>query len=255
MTGRVMHKRMFPKINAFHYGIYYLALPLDRLNDMPIARNRFAPMSFFDEDHGAKDGSDLQDWATHILAENGLLDFDGTITLLAMPRIFGYVFNPISYWLCHDRNGQLIAYLCEVNNTFGETHTYICAHEDYKPIDERDVLKARKVFHVSPFIKREGHYDFRLEFRNNNFGSWIDYYNADDKKQLITALTGNFIPMTHKTARSLFWSHPLVTIKAITMIHWQAARLLVKRISYISKPKQAISRISTTKDNKKTNAQ
>ena len=244
--GRVMHTRLFPKQNKFTYGIYYLALPLSQLDNLPIARNRFAPLSFYDRDHGACDGSNIKEWARNILTTHGLKSIDGDINIICMPRIFGYVFNPVSFWLCQDKSGVTRAILCEVHNTFGERHTYLCAHKDQRPITEKDKLTGQKLFHVSPFLKREGHYTFRFDLRDNKFRTWIDFYDAEHKKQLITSLIGTCEPMTLQTLRKAFWHYPLITFKAITLIHWQALKLISKGIQYISRPPQKPEHTSNT---------
>jgi len=147
LTGKVMHGRLFPKRNNFTYGIYYLTIPLSKLGNLQIAHNRFAPLSFYDRDHGNCDGSDLESWARTILNDHNLDKANGDITLICMPRIFGYVFNPVSFWLCHDKKKNLRAVLCEVHNTFGERHTYICSHKDQRPITEKD-CKGRKIWRL-----------------------------------------------------------------------------------------------------------
>jgi len=238
MFGKVMHARLFPKVNKFLYGIYYIALPLSQLQDLPIAYNRFAPIGFYDKDHGACDGSDLQRWARDILSDYGLDKIDGEIVLMCMPRIFGYVFNPVSFWLCHDRDNVLRAVICEVHNTFGERHSYLCAYPDQREIKHGDVMEGDKLFHVSPFLKREGHYSFRFDISDNKFSAFIDFYNGEGKKQLVTSLGGQFETMSRQTIRKAAWSYPLVTFKAIMLIHWQAVKLIAKGIRYISKPRQ-----------------
>jgi len=242
--GKVMHGRLFPKKNHFQYGIYYLSLPLKSLDNLPIARNRFAVLSFYDRDHGARDGSDLEKWARQILQGRGINEADGEITLMCMPRIFGYVFNPVSFWLCHDKEGTLRAVICEVHNTFGECHSYVCAHSDHRQILHDDVLRGEKVFHVSPFLEREGHYDFRFDCRDGKFGAWIDFYDAQGRKQLVTSLNGKREAMDSTSLRKAFWCYPLVTFKAIYLIHWQALKLVFKGIRYISKPVQKETRVS-----------
>lgn len=244
--GKVMHGRLFPKRNNFTYGIYYLAFPLSQIKNLPIAYNRFASLSFFDRDHGLCDGSDLEKWARGILADYNIKETDGEVKLICMPRVLGYVFNPVSFWLCHDKEGKLRAVLCEVHNTFGERHTYLCAHDDHRPITHDDTLKGDKLFHVSPLLKREGHYEYRFDVRNNQFGVWIDFFDGEGNKQLVTSLFGKFEAMNTKTLRKAFWSYPLVTVKAITLIHWQALKLLIKGIKYISRPKQKPENISAT---------
>jgi len=214
--GRVMHGRLFPKKNYFSYGIYYLNLPLGRIKTWPVAYNRFAPLSFYDRDHGACDGSSLEDWARGILKDYGLNDVTEAITLVCMPRVLGYVFNPVSFWLCRDKEGHLRAVICEVHNTFGERHSYICAHDDQRVIAPQDILEAEKIFHVSPLLKRDGHYTFRFDVQQDTFGVWIDFYDADGAKQLVTSLVGQFKDMNKMALRRAFWRYPLVTVKAVS---------------------------------------
>jgi len=236
--GKVMHGRLFPKRNSFTYGIYYLAFPLSQIKTLPIAYNHFAPLSFYDRDHGHCDGSDLEKWARGIFINYGIKEADGEIKLICMPRVLGYTFNPVSFWLCHDAKGNLRTVLCEVHNTFGERHTYLCAHDDHRPIAHDDILKGDKLFHVSPLLQREGHYEFRFDTRDDKFGVWIDFFDGEGKKKLVTSLIGNLEPMNSSTLRKAFWAYPLVTFKAITLIHWQALKLLAKGIKYLSKPAQ-----------------
>lgn len=238
LFGTVMHGRLFPKRNNFTYGIYYIALPLSRLANIPIAYNRFAPMSFYDRDHGTCDGSNLENWARDILNAHNISEANGEITLICMPRILGYVFNPVSFWMCHDKASQVRAILCEVHNTFGERHTYICAHPDQSPIKKDTILEGQKVFHVSPFLKRKGHYNFRFEIAADHFGAWIDFFDAEGKKQLVTSIHGKLEELNAKTLRKAFWRYPLVTLKAIFLIHWQALKLVTKGIAYVPKPLQ-----------------
>jgi DUF1365 family protein len=256
LTGAVMHKRLLPKQHAFRYGIYYVALPLSKLSDMSLAYNRFAALSFFDKDHGPCDGSALDEWVRNILKQHHI-DVDGEITLVCMPRVLGYVFNPVSFWLCQDKQGQIRAVLCEVHNTFGERHTYLCVNEDRRPITGSNTLFAEKLFHVSPFLEREGHYQFKFDIHENqldgkglmnrtDFKVQIDYHNASGHKQLVTSLAGQLQPLTKASLRSAFWRYPLVTFKAVLMIHWHALKLILKRIKYIAKPKQKPLDISIT---------
>lgn len=239
-TTNVMHKRLFPKVNQFTYGVYYLALPL------PAAPLPSRLLSFRDKDHGARDGSDIQVWARTILMDYGLNETIDHITLITMPRVLGYVFNPVSFFLCLDRDKQLRAVICEVHNTFGEQHNYLCARADHAPISPEEWLETNKLFHVSPFLPREGSYKFRFALADNKLGIWIDYYDQAQNKQLLTSLTGTFTPLNASSLRAAFWSHPLVTLKVISLIHWQAIKLASKRIRYILKPVQRDETISST---------
>lgn len=246
LFGNVMHARLFPKENKFRYGIYYLSLPLSQLNEMPIAYNRYALLSFYNHDHGKCDGSTLEPWARKILSDYGIDKASGSITLVCMPRVIGYVFNPVSFWLCHDSEDNLRAVICEVHNTFGERHCYLCALPDQRPINEKDVLKGDKVFHVSPFLEREGHYKFRFDTRNNGFSAWIDFYDVKGNKKLITSLICKSETMNKSSLSKAFWLYPLVTLKAIFLIHWQALKIITKGIQYIPKPLQKKEKITTT---------
>lgn len=244
LFGKVMHKRLFPKVNAFNYQVYNFALPLAQLSNLPFAYNKPGAVSFYDRDHGHCDGSDLETWARGILADYKIESADGDITLICMPRIFGYVFNPVSFWLCHDQAGDVRAILCEVHNTFSEKHTYICAHKDQRKITKKETMTGQKVFHVSPFMKREGHYVFRFDTKPGQFGAWVDFYDVEGRQKLLTYIVGQLKPMTRSSLRRAFWGYPLMTLKAITLIHWQALRLIFRGIWYIRKPKQNQEKIS-----------
>lgn len=239
-TAKVMHKRFFPKENCFQYRVYYLVLPLPA----PSIKGLLA--SFHAKDVGRRDGSDPTSWIRNILADYHLEQKTKNIILVTMPRVLGYVFNPISFYFCLDENNLLRAVLCEVHNTFGEQHSYLCAHPEHKPITAQVWLEAEKIFHVSPFLNRCGRYKFRFDLQADKLSIWIDYYDAENKKQLITSLVGNFAPLTSQGLKKAFWQHPLVTLKAMMLIHWQALKLLFKGIRYIAKPMQLPNKITAT---------
>lgn len=241
-TAKVMHKRFFPKENAFCYGVYYLALPLPA----PAIPGFLA--GFCARDVGLRDGSDPTPWARSIFADYDLDDKIEHVFLVTMPRVLGYVFNPVSFYMGFDSDGLLRAVLCEVHNTFGEQHSYLCAHPDHAPITDDDWLEAKKIFHVSPFLERNGHYKFRFNFKGDKLGVWIDYYDSSGRKQLATSLTGNFSPLDRRSLNQAFWRHPLVALRAIYLIHWQALRLLAKGIRYIPKPEQKGDKVSATRN-------
>ena len=242
--GKVAHSRLFLKRNGFSYGIYYLAFSLADAAHLKIpfwiGVERRGLLSFFSADHGARDGTSLEGWARGLLQQFGFKAEVTDITLLTLPRVLGYVFNPVSFWLCRDLGCRLVAVLCEVNNTFGETHTYLCAHDDARPILPDDVLRAQKLFHVSPFLERAGHYDFRFADMPEKLGIWIDFYDADGRKKLQTSLVGRYSPLTRQNVARAFFLYPFVTFVSIIRIHWHALKLLAKGIKYIPKPKQNV---------------
>ena len=249
LTAKVMHKRTFPKVNQFTYSIYYLVLPLRTLVQLECLKiNRPGIISVQEKDYGARDGSSINDWATDILRENGLENVVENILFITMPRILGYGFNPVSFYLCLDKNGELRALISEVHNTFGESHSYLAAHEDQRPILKEDWLEAEKLFHVSPFLTRDGSYRFRIASQEDKLGIWIDYVNPDGKTQLLTTLNGKLSPLTRSNLWKHFFLHPLVTLKSILLIHWQALKLFRKGIRYLVKPKQRQETISLSRN-------
>ncbi|AJQ95026.1 DUF1365 domain-containing protein [Gynuella sunshinyii] len=253
LEATVGHRRLFPTENQFEYRIYYLVLPVSKLagqtNINGLAIDCFAPLSFYHRDHGRhQDRENLEDWANDILRAYELDRFITDITLITLPRVMGYTFNPVSFWICQDSNGQIRAVLNEVNNTFGESHTYLCAHEDNRPIKGSDWISAEKLFHVSPFLQRSGEYCFQFNISDHQLSIRINYRDADGKNQLLTSLAGNLMPMNRSNLHRMFWRYPLITAKAITLIHWQAIKLALKKIGFFSRPEQLPETLSSSKN-------
>jgi DUF1365 family protein len=249
--GEVMHRRHRPVGNAFTYRSLCLALPLAQIGDLPrlgLAHNRHALVSFFDRDHGERDGSALEPWLRRLLAAESVVA-DGEIVLYAFPRMLGYVFNPVSFWLCHDRHGQVRAVLCEVCNTFGECHNYLLAHPDNRPLVSGEPVACRKVFHVSPFCETKGGYRFRFHFGPDRWLARIDYHDAagesdvaDPEPLLETSVSGIAEPLSPSAVRGLLWRYRWFTVGVILRIHWQAVKLWVKRVPYVAKPAPPLQR-------------
>lgn len=242
-VGRVFHKRLRPAAHQFSYAVFFLRLPLSRLNELGnrwLSRDKFNLLSFMTRDYGPRDGTSLEQWLRRLLAGEGIGSADGEIVLQTFPRLLGYVFNPISLWYCHDREGGLRAVLCEVNNTFGERHNYLVAHPDQRPIAAGDWLIARKVFHVSPFCDVKGHYRFRFEQTAGRAYAQVDYFDAgesdDQSKLLVTTIHGTPQPITTRGTLLAFVTHPLMTFAVVVRIHWHALKLWLKRVPFFSKP-------------------
>lgn len=242
--GSVMHRRMRPARNQFTYGAFSLALPLSRLAELPalgIALNKRALVSFYDRDHGERDGSPLEPWMRKLLATEGV-EANGEIVLYAFPRMLGFVFNPVSFWVCHDREQNVRAVLCEVCNTFGEQHNYLLAHADGRPLLSGETLRARKVFHVSPFCEVKGDYRFRFNFSPERWLARIDYDDELGEILLETSVSGTAEPLSRASVRGLLWRYRWFTLGVLARIHWQAARLWMKRVPYIAKPQPPLQR-------------
>jgi uncharacterized protein len=233
--GQVRHKRIKPVEHAFAYPTYFLMLPMRSMANASstanasIKRNRWAPLSFYDKDHG--DGrADSLGWIDELLKSEGITDATGEVWLLCYPRVLGYTFKPVSFWYCHRTDGTLRAIVVEVNNTFGERHCYLLD----KPVFGAEQI-ASKVFHVSPFNHVEGNYRFRFMTTNQNTLARVDY--DDGMGPLLeTSVSGELEPITPQSIRKALWRYPMMTFGVIARIHWQALKLWRKRIAYVAKP-------------------
>jgi DUF1365 family protein len=236
-TGHVSHRRFAPTSHDLRYRVYSLLLDLDELEELDrslrwFSVDRFNLMSFRRADHGPQDGSPLRPWAQELMAEAGVEIGGGRIQLLVYPRILGYGFDPLTVWYCHDETGRLAGVIHEVRNTFGERHCYVA------PVGVFDGLVTHgtdKVFHVSPFFDVDGRYDFRLRPPGRSVSVVIDY--SDESGPLLTAsFAGVRSEITDRNLMARFWSHPLVSFKVIGGIHWEALKLVRKRVGFRSKP-------------------
>jgi DUF1365 family protein len=269
--GSVRHTRTRPAVHRFAYRSFFLRLPVRALTPEAdwglrwLAHNRAAPFSVRDADHGARaphragsaDSSDIERnsplaWIERVLADGGVHDAAGEIWLHTMPRVLGYVFNPVSFWLCHRADGALRAIVCEVNNTFAESHCYLLAHADGRPLAWGEELQAAKAFHVSPFCAVKGHYRFRFMMTGEpgsegdqapssaggRFIARIDYYEDAQATTplLATSVEGRLQPATDQALAHAFFAYPLFTFGVVARIHWHALRLWLKRVPFFSKP-------------------
>ena len=233
-TGVVRHRRLRPNVHAFDYPTYFLMLPMRSLRQQPgtaLARNRFGLLSFHDKDHG--DGrADALAWLDDLLQAEGVADAAGEVWLHTYPRVLGYAFLPVSFWHCQRADGSLAAIVVEVNNTFGERHCYLLTGPLLAYGRE---LRARKVFHVSPFCDVQGSYRFRFMHKADRTVARVDH--DDDAGPLLqTSVSGRLQALTRQAARTAFFGMPLMTLGVILRIHWQAIQLWLKRVPFFSKP-------------------
>ena len=235
LRGQVMHQRMRPVPHRFVYPVFYIRVNLARLHELNsfwFGVNKSRPASLRTRDYGARDGSDLQTWMRALLQREGI-EADGEIWLQTFPRLFGFVFNPVSFWYCHDRNGALQAVLAEVNNTFGESHRYLLSSSE--PITLDTELISKKNMHVSPFCAVTGQY--RFQFRETDGSSFISLDYFDEQGLLIkTALGGRSRAMTAGEIRNAVLRQPWLICSVVFGIHWQALRLWIKGVPWFSKP-------------------
>ena len=163
-AGSVMHLRLRPTRHRLRYSIFYLLLDLDEVDSLAgrlrlFSHNRFNLFSFHDRDHGEGATLSSREWVQRQLRDAGI-ESGGPIRLLTLPRILGYAFNPLSIYFCHRRDQSLSATLYEVNNTFGQRHSYLIP----VPADVEEPIRQQslKSFHVSPFMTTDMAYSFSV---------------------------------------------------------------------------------------------
>lgn len=236
--GEVMHKRLAPFRHQFTYKVFSLCVDLDELPALSLrflSHNRFNLVSFHDRDHGARDGSPLRPWVDAALAGAGLDLGGGPIRLVCFPRILGYVFNPLSVYFCYDPTEQLRAILYEVKNTFGDQHGYLIevpeGFDGHGPIRQ----ETAKLFYVSPFIDMNCRYRFRMAEPAERLSVLIRQW--DERGELLIAtLTGRRAPLSDRSLVSAFLRYPLMTLKVIGAIHWEALWLWLKGARFHHRP-------------------
>jgi DUF1365 family protein len=242
--GTVRHVRLRPLRHAFGYPVHFLRVRVDVLGSINLpwmlSYNRFNLFSIRDDDYGYA-GMPLGQGARHCLEAAGIHDADGAIWLHTFPRIFGYAFNPVSFWHCERDDGSTRAIVCEVNNTFGERHSYVIANQDGTALQNGQLHQAPKRMHVSPFSEVRGQYQFR--FHASGAGAQrrslarIDY--ADEGGEILrTSISGTWQPATAPALLRALLNAPLQSIAVMARIHWQALRLWVKRVPWFRYSKQ-----------------
>ena len=243
-NGTVIHKRFKPKIHFFKYKVFSLLIDLSELEKLDktinlFSYNKFNLVSFFDKDHGERDGSSLINWVKKNLNQNNIYCENITIKLLCYPRIFGYVFNPLSVFYVYNDHNDLISILYEVKNTFGEQHTYVFKVSNNNMIQHN----CEKKFHVSPFIEMNCNYFFRILKPTDKISVIIDQYQLDEKI-LYASQDGKRTDFTTSELIKSYLKHPLMTFKIITAIHFEAFKLWTKGIKFVQKKLKIKNNIS-----------
>ena len=230
-NGEVTHTRFKPVRHFLKYKTFSLLIDLDEVDELDksisiFSFNKFNIYSFYNKDHGERDGSCLKKWILTNLKKSNIKENITKVKLLCYPRIFGYVFNTLSIFYCYD-NDKLKVIFYEVKNTFNEQHTYIFNIKD----NEEIIQKCKKKFYVSPFMDMETYYNFKLENPGQNLSVFIK--QTDTENTILTATqTGRKKEFSLKQLFINFFKYPLMTIKIIGSIHFEAFLLWKKGAIY-----------------------
>ncbi|AUG51527.1 DUF1365 domain-containing protein [Thalassospira marina] len=247
--GVVTHHRLRPRQHRLRYRVVSFLFDLDEIGQLHrklrfFSHNRFNLFSFHDRDFGRGDGKGLRAQIMEMLQQNGLADCGARIEILCYPRILGFVFNPLSVYFCYRENGELGAILHDVSNTFGDRHGYLIpvtdACHDAKGVVHQTCAKQ---FHVSPFIGMKADYRFRICPPGDRVA--IAIAESDDEGVFLNAaFAGNHTVLTDRTLLSAFLRYPLMTLKVIAGIHWEAVHLWRKGFAFHRRPTPPEHRIT-----------
>lgn len=240
-TGHVAHMR--PGKHRLAYRVFMLALDLDEIPTLDgrlklFSHNRFNLLSVFDRDHGEGRNEPIRPRIEANLKEAGI-DWDGgRLVLLTMPRVFNYVFNPLSVYFCYRRSGELAALAHEVSNTFGERHFYVLAARG--AVSGKVLQACEKAFFVSPFLEMDLSYEFQVTPPGAACAIAMIVRRGEDIA-LTASFAGDRANLTDANLLRAWAGDPLMTVKVIVGIHWEALKMWVKGVRYLGRP-QALER-------------
>lgn len=234
--GETTHRRLSPRPHAFRYRLFQLLLDIDRIDaDLrglkTLRHGRFGLFSFADQDHGWRDQRSLRNWVESRLAEVGVPATAHRIRLLSFPRVLGFVFNPISVFYVEDATGDLEAMVYEVNSTFGQTHAYVAPARGRG----RQRQTADKRLFVSPFYGVDGDYRFDATAPDEQLTLSI-VKSVHGRADFSAVLALERRPLSDVALLALFVGMPLLTLKVVAAIHWEALRLFLKGIPLVRRP-------------------
>jgi DUF1365 family protein len=235
-VGEVVHERFAPRRHRLNYRIFQMLIDIDAAPLLAkrlkfFSYNRPGLFSLHDKDHGDRSGRPLRAFAEESLQKAGLAPPGGQILIQCMPRVLGYVFNPLTLFYCHDDQGRLAAMIYEVHNTFGQRHSYVIpvAEDEGAPHDAGKVRQScGKVFHVSPFMGMDMSYNFTIAAPGENVSTVIQGLGADGKPLIFAGFKGARRPLSDGQLLRLFVTYPLMTLKVTAAIHLEAVKLLLK---------------------------
>jgi len=239
--GQVKHERLKPVRHQLAYPLYVYCFDLDELTELDrtlplFGYNRPRPASLYDRDYLDDSDGTVREKLTRFLEAEGYADAVTTIMLVTSARYFNYIFNPVSFYYCFSRRGDLVCVVAEVNNTFGERHVYIPRRTENEGNGFPARFSAPKHFHVSPFNDMTGSYEFVFSDIRKELFIRINLYR-DDELAFYAELWGTPVPLTASGHAKVLLSHPLIPHLTIPRIYWEAVKLFfVRKLPYHEKP-------------------
>ena len=233
----VAHSRKEITENKFYYKYFMFSLDLDEIDLLSeklkmFSRNRFNVFNFRDKDHIVFDQPNVKRNILKYIRDNGISEEIGRIQLLTNVATFGYNFNPVSFYFCFDKNNYPICAVAEVGNTFGELKPFLLDKQYFA--DGQFRARMQKNFYVSPFIDHDVFFDFQLSVPDNGLKIKIDDYK-EGSRIFTTHLSGVRKLLTDFNLLKYAFKYPMVTLKVISVIHWQAMKLIIKKLHYYRK--------------------
>lgn len=252
---RVMHRRRVAPLYRFVYRIFSVLFDIDRLDELARQRrlfshNRFNVLSLHDKDHGHGEVGGLRRWAEGVCATQGITLAGGRIRLLAQPRMFGWTFNPVSFWYCEHADGSLRAVIAEVRNTFGEKHSYLLSSASRadgasagEVLPYGVELEKEKCFHVSPLFDLVGRYHFTFEAPGEKLRVLLNE-TREGEPLIDTAMSGQARPFSDAVMLRQVLAMPVQAVKVLAGIHWQALKIWLRGARFHQKPKPPLAEVT-----------
>jgi DUF1365 family protein len=232
-----MHNRLEPKKHHFAYDIFMFYLDLDEIDVLSerlwfLSRNRLNLFSFRDRDHLKLSGRTVKENILEYLSANGMDLKGGRVMLLTNLATLGYAFNPVSFYFCFNDQNAPVCAVAEVGNTYGELKPYFFGGDKLQ--NGSFIDRTTKYFYVSPFVDMDTEFDFKLAVPDENLNIQInDFQNS--KKFFVSSLTGRQEKLSDGALLWFFLRFPFITLQVITLIHWQALKLYLKKLPYHKK--------------------
>lgn len=234
--GRVRHRRHGPRAHAFEYRLCMLYLDLAEIESLFAKRwlwsvNKRNVAEFRRSDYFGDPALPVDEAVRdRVEAETGSRPV-GPIRLLTHLRYFGHCFNPVSFYYCYAADGvTLEAILAEITNTpWKERHAYVLA---LASADHRGTARGwrfDKAFHVSPFLPMRCRYDWRFTEPGDALRVHMDVFRAHDtatrEQEFDATLVLRRREFSGANLARVLLRHPLMTVRVVAAIHWQALRI------------------------------